>query len=375
MLFKKGFEYKILSTHSDGIGRLLLVNIEVNAVNCTLCNVYCPNNVTERVNFLSQITSFVHKYALSKQNLYIGGDFNCVESAVDRVSEVLDRSSAKLTEIKKELNLVDVWRSCNPNLKDFTYIDPTRKGRDSRIDIWLIPKPIMHNIKSCNIIQAPAPDHKAVHFDVLISNRRRGKGYWKMNNSILIDEQYKTGIIALYNDTLDQYSDNVSCILLWEYLKVKIKEFTISYCIRKSQSTKSEIKDLEEKLDLIDKSNNTELCADKTSCERRKLKEKLDSLYENRATGYFIRSRARWVEEGERSTSYFLTLEKSRQASNCINCLKDARGTNSTQTMAFSIVLSHFTSSYTQVMQHLLRILMHILNLFLVKINSIMNQN
>ena len=73
----------------------------------------------------------------------------------------------------------------------------------------------MHNTKSCNIIQAPAPDHKAVRLDVLISNRRRGKGYWKMNNSILIDEQYKTGIIALYNDTLDQYSDSVSCILLW----------------------------------------------------------------------------------------------------------------------------------------------------------------
>ena len=92
----------------------------MNGVNCTLCNVYCPNNVTERVNFLSQITSFVHKYAPSKQNLYIGGDFNCVESAVDRVSGVLDRSSTKITETKKELNLVDVWRSCNP---PFSVID------------------------------------------------------------------------------------------------------------------------------------------------------------------------------------------------------------------------------------------------------------
>ena len=127
MLFKKGFEYKILSTHSDGTGRLLLVNIEVNGVNCTLCNVYCPNNVTERVTFLSQITSFVHKYALSKQNLYIFGYFNCVESAVDRVCGVLDRSSAKLTEIKKELNLVDVGRSCNPNLKDCTYIEKRQR--------------------------------------------------------------------------------------------------------------------------------------------------------------------------------------------------------------------------------------------------------
>ena len=107
---------------------------------------------------------------------------------------------------------------------------------------------------------------------------------------------------------------------------MKIKEYPFSYCIRKSKSNKSKIKDLEEKLDLLDQSKNKDLSADKTNCERRNLKEKLDSLYERRASEYFIRSRARWVEEGERSTSYFLTLEKCRQASHCINCLKDACG-------------------------------------------------
>ena len=65
---------------------------------------------------------------------------------------------------------------------------------------------------------------------------------------MLTDEQYKTGITELYND---QCSDNVSCTLLWEYLKMKIKVYTIYYCIKKSKSTKSEIKDLEEKLDLL----------------------------------------------------------------------------------------------------------------------------
>ena len=101
--------------------------------------------------------------------------------------------------------------------------------------MWLIPKTIMHNTKSCSITQAPAPDHKAVVSDVQVSDRKRGKGYRKMNNFILTDEQYKTGITELYNDTLDQYSDIVSCILLWEYLKMKIKEYTISYCIRQSK--------------------------------------------------------------------------------------------------------------------------------------------
>ena len=39
-----------------------------------------------------------------------------------------------------------------------------------------------------------------------------------------------------------------------------------------------------------------------------------------------MRSRAKWVECGEKSTRYFLGLEKTRQSANCITCLKDADG-------------------------------------------------
>ena len=39
-----------------------------------------------------------------------------------------------------------------------------------------------------------------------------------------------------------------------------------------------------------------------------------------------MRSRAKWVESGEKSTRYFLGLEKTRQSANCITCLKDADG-------------------------------------------------
>ena len=49
-------------------------------------------------------------------------------------------------------------------------------------------------------------------------------------------------------------------------------------------------------------------------------------MYEQKAAGYQVRSRAQWVENGEKSTKYFLGLEKSRQNSNCIECLKDSNG-------------------------------------------------
>ena len=60
--------------------------------------------------------------------------------------------------------------------------------------------------------------------------------------------------------------------------------------------------------------------------ERRILKQQLDLLYEQKARGYQIRSRARWVEEGEKSSGYFLSLEKERQSSNRIDCLNDSSG-------------------------------------------------
>ena len=165
------------------------------------------------------------------------------------MSGSVDKSSNALSKLKADLNLIDVWRSCNPDQKQFSFIDPTRKGRDSRIDLWLIPKSVILNIICCKMTQAPAPDHKAVIMDIRICDRTRGKGYWKMNNSVINEEDYKDGITKLYKDAINEYGEHVPSMLIWEYLKVKIKRFTIHYCIVKATSRKNEIKDLERKLD------------------------------------------------------------------------------------------------------------------------------
>ncbi len=53
-----------------------------------------------------------------------------------------------------------------------------------------------------------------------------------------------------------------------------------------------------------------------TDNEKQKLQSllnKLDEMYLCKAKGAFIRSRAKWIEDGEKSTSYFCRLEKRRQ--------------------------------------------------------------
>jgi len=48
------------------------------------------------------------------------------------------------------------------------------------------------------------------------------------------------------------------------------------------------------------------------------LQNKLDDLYRQKAEGAFVRSRKRWLEEGEQNSAYFFRLERYRSKINSI---------------------------------------------------------
>ena len=76
--------------------------------------------------------------------------------------------------------------------------------------------------------------------------------------------------------------------------------------------------------------------------ERQDSKILLDSLYEKKAKGYQVRSRAAWIELGENSTKYFLGLEKSRLNNNVIHSLKDESGSDKLEDQAILQVARDF---------------------------------
>jgi len=51
------------------------------------------------------------------------------------------------------------------------------------------------------------------------------------------------------------------------------------------------------------------------------LQANLDNLHLMKAQGAFVRSCAKWLEEGEKNTAYFCQLEKRRQKNNAVNSL------------------------------------------------------
>ena len=93
----------------------------------------------------------------------------------------------------------------------------------------------------CSIGQSPAPDHKVVTFKIKTVKNERGKGYWKMNCNVLKNKDYELGITEVYNNVVSEYAQHVSKSLLWDYLKIKIKEYSIAYGIQQARFRKQDL--------------------------------------------------------------------------------------------------------------------------------------
>lgn len=63
---------------------------------------------------------------------------------------------------------------------------------------------------------------------------------------------------------------------------------------------------------------------------KRNLETQLNELYDRKSKGAQIRSRAKWINEGEKNTKYFLGLEKKQQTQNVIYELQNKKQENVT---------------------------------------------
>ena len=95
--------------------------------------------------------------------------------------------------------------------------------------------------------------------------------------------------------------------LFWEYLKCQIRTDTMIYAGKKAKEQRQKEKELTQKIEELEHnvtSNKNE------HLEYQQLKSEWESIQRNKSNGIIIRSRAKWVEYGEKNSKYFLNLEK-----------------------------------------------------------------
>ena len=100
------------------------------------------------------------------------------------------------------------------------------------------------------------------------------------------------------------YDQNVNQVR-WEYLKYKVRKFSMKSSKAQAKKLRLEKVLLENKLKNLESNmNNHE--------EYNDCKTQLEQIYKIKANGIKIRSKYEWYEHGEKSSKFFLNLEKSR---------------------------------------------------------------
>ena len=130
----------------------------------------------------------------------------------------------------------------------------------------------------------------------------KGPGNWKMNCSLLDDEDYKediTRVIPLWiADGQKEFTDNR---MIWDWTKYNIRAHAIQYSKRKVKERGEKEFDLQEELTKAKSKleNNTN---DHNKTYYNVVQEKLESFYEEKTKGVLIRERPRWHEKTKTKT-------------------------------------------------------------------------
>lgn len=316
------FPGKVISTKKDSSGHWIICIFETNKQFLILGNLYGYNNLNQNKQLITELTSILTELSQTYINskIILGGDYNMV------MDEWLDRQPSKfqnhqinctLSQFCNDFNLNDIWRIKNPDKQIFTWFKPDGTIK-SRLDFWLVSEFTPVQDINCSITAAPLTDHCMVKLIVSpINGGRRNKGYWKFNSNLLKNEHYCHDVIRIIEDiskdtALQSYSEK------WEFLKYKIRQISISHGKTINRANK------QKEIDIMQEIHNT--CNKNSLSEQEKQKliilhSSLDNIYINKAKGAYIRSRAKWIEEGERSSAYFCRLEKRRQERNTIKTL------------------------------------------------------
>lgn len=110
---------------------------------------------------------------------------------------------------------------------------------------------------------------------------------------------------------------------------MEIRSITISFAARKAKEFRKQESYLQKRLDVIDKSISNS--CDNQNIEDKlkefdKLKNEFNRLYEIKGKGAIFRSKARWVEYGEKPSKYFFNMEKKSYNKKVISELKRSDG-------------------------------------------------
>lgn len=196
------------------------------------------------------------------------------------------------------------------------------------------------------ISPTPLTDHKAIHIKINLStshSNRPHSVYWKLNSSLLSHEMVKEEVADLIMHYQSKAKVDKQYCINWELLKFELGIFFRKYSSDVAKSRRAEELTIVSKITFLS-SKSPDTLADDEKLELSKLQTELNEIYNHKAKGAFIRSRARWLEEGEQNSHYFFNLEKYHSTVNNIHKLN----VDGVLTDDFKLISNYCSRFYTK---------------------------
>ena len=189
ILINNKLQFKLINHITCDDGRKQILNFKSNSQTFSIANVYAPTEANYRKDFFIKTRKWIIENAANHNCLIVAGDFNCSVADIDRKFPNIDRSRPVFKDFIKYIDVIDTFRSLNKSKVCYTYSNSS-KTVQSRID-YILCSPYINNLAKKGYVLNPPriPDHKAVIIKLrpeIIS----GKGYWKLNTSLLQNEDY-----------------------------------------------------------------------------------------------------------------------------------------------------------------------------------------
>ena len=242
-------------------------------------------------------------------HLIIAGDFNLhLDPILDCVNVKPSNNSvyrSNLVAFLENNNLVDIWRVNNPSKVFFTW----NRGRSmSRYDYIFVSEYLL-NTSNCEILPGLHSDHCLLKLNSFFNKKElRGPGLWKFNSCLLQDLGYIKVIKQCITENVKKHANLTDKGLKWDLIKMYIRDASIGYAKGKRKRQKEYeqtlIKNYNEYFEMLQLSDDDKI---KNSYEH--AKQELESLYILREKEVIFRSKAMWVEQGERCLNYFYHLK------------------------------------------------------------------
>ena len=325
ILINNNIEYKLINLLKDDDGNILILRITAFERDFVIVCLYGPND--DNPEFYVKLEEMIQNIGPS-DNVIVGGDFNLVMNFDIDCFNYRHRNnvnaSDKVLDLMHNLDLLDIWREINPDTRRYTWRRST-PCQQSRLDFFLVSDTLAPLVKDVDIKPGYKTDHSLITLSFQFSEEYKRNQFWKFNTSLLADQEYLENSNNVIKDTVADYavfpynreslitipiadiSLTISDQLFLDVLLMKIRSKTISFASYKKRKFQDNEKQLLTDIEnLENKDHLNEYEQDLLKSKR----EELENIRDFRLRGVLLRSRARWVEDGEKVSSYFCSLEK-----------------------------------------------------------------